>query len=489
MIKPIRFLVLLAIVSGLAAILMAVVPERGWALGTLTLRFPTWQSFLEGGARQQGVAMEEFYDMYSRKGSADSLEAVAYRERMKYFQFPDDDPCLYDAFFAQLETLSANRRVRILHFGDSQIEGARISSDLNRAFQQRYGGGGPGWIPVVDIVPSGVVRQENSGNWQRFSVFGYPKSKAHKRYGLMGAFARFTDEIVPAKIAASDSLMVDSIQLSSVEKLTSSEKKQAWFSIAPYRRSSAGFNQVKLAFGHFNDTLNYRISAGEKQLDAGSILPEKGLVQREWNFSGAAGPIRFEWEAADSPDFYGLALQQSRGVYVDNIAMRGSSGTEFHKMDLSLLKQQVGEDDVALIMLQFGGNTMPGMKSSAQVNDYGRYFKGQIRWLKTVFPNAAFLVIGPSDMSLKDGLEFVTYPFLPEVRDALKAAAFAEGAAYWDTYEAMGGKNSMPSWVNADPALAASDYVHFTNAGAQKIADWLFEAFNESESRIKSRMQ
>lgn len=490
MIKPTRFLLLLGIVSCLSAILMAVVPEDGWRVGTVTIAFPTWQSLQERMRSKQHVALDAFYDIYSQKEHPDSLAAaIAFRKRMKYFQFPDDDPCLYESFFVRIERLSKTKRVRILHFGDSQIEGSRISSDINREFQQRYGGNGPGWLPVVDLVPSGVVRQENSGNWQRFSVFGYPRSKAHNRYGLMGAFARFTDEINDANSLKKDSLNAVVRQHGSHESHPFGDKKQAWFSIAPFRKSGGGFDRVNLAFGNFRDTLFYRIMEGDFTHDEGFVLPEKGFVQKEWIFPGSTGTLRFEWEATDSPDFYGLAIQQSRGVYVDNIAMRGSSGTEFHKMDLGLLTDQIGDDEVAMIMLQFGGNTMPGMKSSEQVNDYGRYFKGQIKRFKTVFPNAAFLVIGPSDMSLKDGLDYVTYPFLPEVRDALKKAAFAEGAAYWDVFEAMGGKNSMPSWVNSEPPLAASDYVHFSVEGARKIATWLFEAFDEAQSRIKSLPQ
>ncbi len=38
-------------------------------------------------------------------------------------------------------------------------------------------------------------------------------------------------------------------------------------------------------------------------------------------------------------------------------------------------------------------------------------------------------------------------------------------------YEVMGGKNSMPKWVNAEPKLAAKDYIHFTPKGAKKIAE------------------
>jgi lysophospholipase L1-like esterase len=43
-------------------------------------------------------------------------------------------------------------------------------------------------------------------------------------------------------------------------------------------------------------------------------------------------------------------------------------------------------------------------------------------------------------------------------------------------YDAMGGRNSMASWVAADPPLAAEDYTHFSPLGARKIAELFHEA-------------
>ena len=40
----------------------------------------------------------------------------------------------------------------------------------------------------------------------------------------------------------------------------------------------------------------------------------------------------------------------------------------------------------------------------------------------------------------------------------------------------MGGYNSMPSFVNADPALASTDYVHFTELGVNLVAEMFYNA-------------
>jgi hypothetical protein len=71
---------------------------------------------------------------------------------------------------------------------------------------------------------------------------------------------------------------------------------------------------------------------------------------------------------------------------------------------------------------------------------------------------------------LSEGI-YETYPFLPYCVEKMKEATTSAGAAYWNLYAAMGGRNSMPSWV--EKGLAGRDYIHFSNGGA-KIASQLF---------------
>jgi len=126
--------------------------------------------------------------------------------------------------------------------------------------------------------------------------------------------------------------------------------------------------------------------------------------------------------------------------------------------------------------MQFGGNVLPYIKDEKQCKDYGNWFYAQLKTLKNAVPDAAIIVIGPADMSIKQGEYFVTIPYLEDVRDALKDAAFKAGAGFWDMYEAMGGKNSMPAWVSSNPPLAGADYVHFTPKGARIMAELFYEA-------------
>lgn len=82
-----------------------------------------------------------------------------------------------------------------------------------------------------------------------------------------------------------------------------------------------------------------------------------------------------------------------------------------------------------------------------------------------------------------------TYPYLEEVRDALREASFENGCAYWDMFAAMGGRNSMPSWVKE--RLAGPDYIHFTPDGAEKIAEIFTQALinDYNEYRFLKQME
>ena len=106
---------------------------------------------------------------------------------------------------------------------------------------------------------------------------------------------------------------------------------------------------------------------------------------------------------------------------------------------------------------------------------FARYFKGQLNTLRKLRPSAAIVVIGPSDMARPENGEFISYPLIPYLVQQMKKATTEANAGYWDLFKAMGGKNSMPSWV--ENGLAGRDYIHFTNKGASIASQLFYDAF------------
>ena len=128
-----------------------------------------------------------------------------------------------------------------------------------------------------------------------------------------------------------------------------------------------------------------------------------------------------------------------------------------------------------LIILQYGGNTVPYMNREKSIQGYKSSLIAQVKLFKEIAPNAKILFIGPADMATNVKGEKQTYPQLEPTIKILKEVCAETGIAYWSLYDSMGGRNSMLQWVDAN--LAGKDYLHFTREGASKVADMLFDTF------------
>ncbi len=367
----------------------------------------------------------------------------------------------FNRFFTKLHQ-ARKKNVRILYYGDSQIEADRITSFIRYKLQSKFGGYGPGMIPPVNFVNFFSIKQAHDDSWNRYSVMQIHKNGIeHNRYGILASFARYQPD-------------------------TTGQPHTLTFEKARYSYSNTKrFDQLTLYYGHVIDNVVLQVFANDNILDFTTLqqgdfgvytlsLP-KGTEKVELKFSGNT-----------SPDLYAVSFDSHKGVSVDNIAIRGCSGTFFTKIDATHLKKFFDHINIGLIVLEFGGNVMPYLKNEEDCKRYGQHFEAQLRVLKKIAPGIPVLVVGPADMSIKDGTELVTYPLLEKVIEAMKTAAFNQNAGFWNMYQAMGGKNSMPAWVEA--GLATTDYTHFTSKGAVVIANMLNNAImNEYESFLQKK--
>ena len=236
------------------------------------------------------------------------------------------------------------------------------------------------------------------------------------------------------------------------------------------------WSECRLFFGWHRTPLTLRMVVDGVPMSEETIAPTAQLLTREWRFDNVPKEVTITMSGTHSPDVFAVSLEGRNGIAMDNIPARGAAGYEFRRTDQALLARMYQELDVELLILQYGGNVLPNLKSAEEAAQYGKFFGAQIARFKKMVPGVSIIVIGPSDMSIKEGDSYVTRPYLEDVRNAMKANALAQGAVFWDMYEAMGGKNSMVSWVQADPPLAAEDYTHFSPQGARKVGELFYNA-------------
>jgi len=399
----------------------------------------------------------DYTNLDSSRSNEDSLQINIHR-----IEFPANDSSILFPFFRQLKRLNTTGElIRILHYGDSQIEQDRMTSYIRSRLQDRFGGSGIGLRPAVSLYGFQLsLRHYASDNWKRYTAFGNNDlSPEHNRYGVLASFARFTpypeDDI--QKDANSHTAWIQLVEPGRVKSL------------------SGKYDLCRIYYGNCTEPVMYELYTDNALFDVDFLLPTTGVSEKSWHFNKPPSDLKIEFTGYVSPDFYCIALDGKRGIAVDNIPMRGSSGLVFTKIDQSMLKDMYKALNVKMLLLQFGGNAVPYIANN--YSWYEKKFTNQLLMLKKICPGVPIIVIGVSDMSIKEKDVVVSYPNLESIRDALKNATFNADCAYWDMYEAMGGANSMPAWVNAEPPLASPDFIHFNSTGARIIAEMFYNAF------------
>lgn len=412
----------------------------------------------------------------ARRITRELLETLP--ETVHRIQFPDSlNPLQLDKFFGALAELSYKPQlVRIVHYGDSQIEGDRISDYMRMRLQKRFGGCGVGIVPFLELQASrSTLATEATNNWFKYSVYGHNKANKTGHYGILAAAYRFSP------LELKDSL---------------AETEKTWRATSYFRpthysnefSSATEIQNIKLIYSSpFSKVIaRIRVEGQERDTTLDLVLrQEQQATVAEQAISGRFQQLSVSLESGKGSEFFGLALDCNQGIALDNVAMRGSSGIEFSKMNAQWLRRQYELLNVKLIILQFGVNVVPNV-----LEDYTFYEQmlyNQLRFLKSVAPQADILVVSLSDMARRSGVGYASYPNVPRIRDAQRRAAFRAGCAFWDLYQAMGGEGSIVSWVHNKPPLATKDYTHFTPRGARLVGEMLYNALMKEYEQYKIR--
>jgi hypothetical protein len=387
-----------------------------------------------------------------------NLKADSLRVMYHKIEFPPNlDTALFPFFNEISHLLNSKKLIRVLHYGDSQIEGDRITSYLRNQLQVRFGGSGIGLFSILAPNPASISYvYDVSDNWKKFSPLQGAMEDNTRHYGVLVNFAR---------INQGNSLFVKNKELN------------GWIDLKypnisyPLAQQS---EQLRIFYGFNKAPMMVELTQNNSVVEAEMVPPSSSLQELHWNMASPRN-IRISFKTTNSPEVYGLSLDAGHGVAVDNIPLRGSSGLEFAKMDNMFLRDFFRKLNVKLVILQFGVNVVPNLASNYDY--YEKLFYKQLLALKQANPNLPVLVIGVSDMSRNGENGYESYPNIEMVRDAQKKASFAAGCAFWDIFEAMGGRNSMPSWVFANPPLAQKDFTHFNPLGAKIIGEMFYRSF------------
>jgi alginate O-acetyltransferase complex protein AlgI len=343
----------------------------------------------------------------------------------------------------------SRKQVRVMYYGDSQIEGDRISSYLRHILRKNNPGTGPGlFLPIMPVMYAKTYYLTASSNWERYNYLSYKEGEiAHTELGPFMAICRYLPE----------------------GKRTSVPEK-AFVNIIPSAfadSASSVYDVLRIFYGNAMGKVEVAVSADGDVIMTDTLTRGQGFNELSCNLNRKKD-IRIEFTGNVSPDIYGISIESKTGLVLDNISQRGSAGLEFTMVDKRNLREAFRKLSPDLFILQYGLNIVRNVR-----NSYSYYAKGlgrQLALLKEIAPSAHILVIGLTDMAEKEGDSIISYRNIPLIIDAQKRATLAAGETFWNAYNAMGGKSSIIKWSEKVPPLAQKDYVHFTYAGADTLS-------------------
>ncbi len=454
------FLFLIAILSFFILMTLYFFPKKGVEISdNLTLTLPEIETFSDADFSDAEIFDLSLLDTLSYTPSYPVLSSIG-RSDIKDQVYALPPTAIEHNSLSEKENLQhfftalqKNKLTRILYFGDSQIEGDRITHGLRNKLREYFQdkGHGIGMFPLNPNIPVHPnIKISLSSGWKISPpVFNLPDREAH--------------------IACGTYLATTSVSLKQDEshyfKITTRDlKKYRPFSYQTFYlqcRNTVGTTRITLQSDDIPITkINLQPSDKIRYIKFKVPLSIKNSYQFDVSGQGV-----FE--------VLGIGIEDDSKIMVDNIPLRSNDGLDFTKVDAQSFIQAVEQLQPALIIYQFGLNFLV---REDMLSFYAEQLNRQLAFLKKSFPAADILVVGVNDYAARKHGMLRTSDNIDAFRYIQRQQALNNGCAYWDLYLAMGAKKSAIYWSTAYPPLMTKDYCHFTADGIEIVEDLLFNA-------------
>lgn len=331
---------------------------------------------------------------------------------------------------------SCDEPVHIAVLGDSFVEGDILTADLRDEMQRIFTGRGPGFLAFHNPIPN-LARSADcyASGWESYNLVQRREApeRLGERFALNGTISIPTDSAY------------------------------CRLSPAPGNGRPARYSTARILFANRQHSIIQIALDGQTRKD---FVPPSDEGLQQVLVQGDLGQLRIRIRQPEGFIGYGVVLEDPTGVGVDNFALRGNTGVALLGTNAALNRSLQAVRRYDLVILQYGLNAM-----SPDITDYAFYtrqLERTIAYVRACFPQSALLVMSVGDRSTRSEGAFVTMPAIRPLVAAQREAALRTGAAFWNTFEAMGGENSMPRYV--ERGWAAKDYTHLSRQGGKQIA-------------------
>jgi len=319
--------------------------------------------------------------------------------------------------------------------------------------QKKYGGHGIGFLSICndDLAARKTIVHEFSSDWDWASVF--TKNRNKYPIGIAGTVSK------------------------------PSSNSTVFFQTNHISQATDSFSEMALFYSNTNSNcaISYKINGDTPKTV--NLENNKNLSKTEVNFGKEVNKIELTFNNSENAFFYGITLESGNGIYVDNFPFRGNSGVSLRELNEDLLPIFSQNLNYKLIILQFGVNV--AASGNVKYKWYSNMMLNVIKKIKKYFPNSSILMISPGDLGQKQGKQIFTHPEIEKFVKVQEQIANQGEIAFWNMFDAMGGKNSISNWVEATPPLAFKDFCHLTGEGGEIISMRLITALMDAKLKLK----
>lgn len=324
-----------------------------------------------------------------------------------------------------------DRKVRVLHWGDSNVAADLWTAVARDTLQARFGHGGSGYLLPRNHGSwhRGPVSLSTSGGWvSRRRGFGRDFGPNDGLWGIAGASIEPTapGALIRVDVPASEGGRTLEVHLLG-------------------RPRPAGAVEVKIDGGDWE-----RIPLRRRA---------PTLVVRRWSLDAREHVVRIR-QARGRPRVLGVVVERERGVVYDVLGINGHRASAILSWSLELLSAQLAERPPDLVVLGYGGNE--ALDPHLSLDAYARQTRAAVERVRGLAPAASCLLVGP----------LATYPEhaprMGRVTEIQRALARELGCGFWDSSLTSGGPGTLRSWARHE-GMVGSDRLHLGRVGYERV--------------------
>ncbi|MGE0787913.1 MAG: GDSL-type esterase/lipase family protein [Sandaracinaceae bacterium] len=373
----------------------------------------------------------------------------------------DDPTGAMNRFYARLGRVARREPVlaRISVYGTS-INGAdRATSVVRARMQAIFGDGGKGWVPVA---PGWRYQRHQDVRWtsDHWDTFVVNRGDGPlDRYGFGGVVAINRHRRAISTFETTDEAPGDAVSTFRVFHQAWPEGGELSLQLddEPPRIVSTRADEVE------DRVETIRARDGAHRLTLRAHVPD--------GHDDEAG------EAQQDLRLYGVAMERAGpGVVVDGLALIGAFTRVLRLFDDDHLRAQVAQREPDLVVFWMGANDAVSQSVPYLHDQYVGYYRQIVRRFRAGRPGMSCLVMSILDKGERVRGHIRTRDRVPELVDAQREVAVAEGCAFFDAYRALGGSGTMRRWYQASPRLVTADLGHLTDAGSRVTGTVLYRA-------------